>query len=110
LLDLARRAWYRLDPSYFEQNERSIDLRMVIDHCAGRMAPVGHRYGGNVGYLLVFASMAFRIPAGLVGFYAPLALGVERLLSPLQGRLLSCWVLALLRKGGDGQRTEPAPG
>lgn len=96
--DYLRKAWYRLDRTYFEENEASIDIeRLARDH-ADRLHLERAVYGGNVGYLLVGLSMALRIPLRLVDHYGPALLRVEEALLPLQGRRTALWVLALLRK------------
>lgn len=103
--DYLRKAWYRLDRKYFEDNEASIDIdRLARDHAAGfDLAEV--LYGGNLGYLLVGLSMAMRIPIRLVEHYAPALLRVEEAVLPLQGRRTALWVLARLIKRGDGARS-----
>lgn len=98
VFDHARRLWYRLDRTYFEDNEASIDIaRLARDH-GDRLVLRRAEYGGNVAYLLVGLSMALRIPVSWVGRYAPAAFGVERALAPLQGRRSALWVLAELTR------------
>lgn len=100
LLDLARKLWYRLDRSYFEENESSIDVAALARGHADRLDLVAYRYGGNLAHLLVQSSMAFRIPPGWVKYYAPLLLPLDRGLERLQGKRSACWVLAQFRKRG----------
>lgn len=98
LFDRARQFWYRMDRKYFEENEAAIDFQRIIRTHSQTMTPQSCRYGGNLAYLLVFASMAFRIPARWVPFYAPALMVVERFINLFQTRLTSLWVLALFKK------------
>ena len=96
-LDLFRRLWYRFDTKYFQANEAAIDLdRLMRDHPEFRLEK--KRYGGNLGYVLVFLSMALRIPARWVNLYAGPLLWIERIVQKVQGKFFSLWFLALLRK------------
>lgn len=98
ILNLARKAWYKLDRKYFETNERAIDLREVVEYSKGGLKPLRRKYGGGPGYVFVNGSMQFRLPIKLLDYIAPPLYAIERCLAPLQGKFLSCWVLALLRK------------
>lgn len=101
--DYLRKAWYRLDRTYFEDNEASIDVeRLGRDHAA-RFELAEVVYGGNLGYLLVGLSMAMRIPLRLVDHYAPALLKVEEAVRPLQGRRTALWVLARLVRRADSR-------
>jgi ubiquinone/menaquinone biosynthesis C-methylase UbiE len=96
-LDLFRRLWYRLDTKYFQENEAAIDLeRLRRAHPEIRL--LKHRYGGNIGYVLVFLSMALRIPSRWVNFYSKPLLKVEMILQKVQGRFLSLWFISLFEK------------
>lgn len=97
-LDHARRLWYRLDPTYFEDNEASIDVdRLARDH-ADLLRLERAVYGGNLGYLLVSMSMVLRIPLRVVDLYAEPMLKIDDALSRVQRKLTSLWVLAELVK------------
>lgn len=98
LVDRLRRLWYRLDPKFFEDNERSIDAAALAGAHRERFRTLATVHGGNLAYLLVNGSMALRIPPRLVRIYAPALLGLERTLTPLQPRFLSLWVLCLMQK------------
>lgn len=98
LADHARKLWYKLDKKYFEDNEASIDIaRLAVDH-ADKFEIEKALYGGNMAYMFVVLSMAFRIPVQWVDVYAPRMLWLEDAITPLQSRLTSLWVLASLRK------------
>jgi len=101
LIDLIRKVWYRLDRTYFLQNEVSIDIKSLFDSPKIHFEKLKTIYGGNVAYVLVNLSMALRIPVGIVNFYAPLMIKIERFLQPIQCRLLSAWVLCLVKKRDD---------
>jgi SAM-dependent methyltransferase len=98
MFDLARKVWYRADRRYFQRNERSVDLKLVLRDFDRQLDPVRVEYGGNVGYLLVYTNMIFRIPPFMLDYVAPALRATERCLLPLKTRPLACWVLALLRK------------
>jgi SAM-dependent methyltransferase len=101
LLDLIRKVWYRLDRTYFLQNEVSIDINSLFDSAKFRFEKLKTIYGGNVAYVLVNLSMPLRIPVRMVNIYAPLMIKLERLSQPIQCRLLSAWVLCLVKKRDD---------
>ncbi len=98
LLDLVRKLWYRLDSGFFEDNESSIDFRRLSRDAQEQLDLLRLQYGGNLGHLFVMSSMQFRIPPRVVRWYAPLLLWLEPLVEKIQGRLLSCWGLALYQK------------
>ncbi len=87
-----------LRKKYFMENERSIDIERLVELQAPSFQKVDCIYGGNLAFLFVNLSMAFRIPIGVVKFYAPVFIAVENLLNRCQPRFLSCWALCLLRK------------
>jgi ubiquinone/menaquinone biosynthesis C-methylase UbiE len=101
--DTLRKVWYRLDRTYFEDNEASIDVDRLARDNRGRFDLAEVLYGGNFGYLLVGLSMALRIPLRLVDHYAPALLKVEEAVLPLQGRRTALWVLARLVKRADAR-------
>ena len=98
IFDWLRRIWYRLDKSYFESNERAIDIDKITRGFANEMVLVRSKYGGDFAHLLVGSSLHFRIPVAFLKYYACLLNGVERVLSVFQSRRTACWVLALYRK------------
>jgi len=95
--DLIRQWWYKHD-SLFADNEEAIDLNEMKLKFASLFSFDRERYLGNAAYLLVLNSMVFRIPLKLKRFYTPLLLRLESLISPFQGRLLSCFVVCQWRK------------
>lgn len=95
--DLVRQRWYKRD-SLFADNEEAIDLRAMKSKFASQFTFDRERYLGNAAYLLVLNSMVFRIPLKLKSFYTPPLLRLESMISPFQGRLLSCFVVCQWRK------------
>lgn len=99
LPDRLRRAWYRHD-RYFAENEESIDVARLKALFADRFDVEVERYMGNVAYLAVLNSLILRVPLGWKRFYAPPLLRLEAMLQPLQGPLLSCYTVGRWRKRG----------
>ncbi len=97
LPDLIRRPWYRYDP-LFADNEEAIDLKAIKREFASRFIFNLERYSGNIAYLLVLNSMVFRIPLRTKHFYTPLLLRLESMICPMQGGILSCFVVCQWRK------------
>jgi SAM-dependent methyltransferase len=100
--DLARRLWYRIDP-LFEDNEAGIDLEHLMRAHDDRFYFDRPTHTGGPAYLLVYNSMAFRVPRALKRLYSPLLLLVEGQIQRLQSRRTSCMVVCQWRK-------KPAPG
>lgn len=98
VLDLIRKAWYKLDRRYFEDNEESLDVEELHRDHSDQFDLTFKYYGGNLAYVFVVLSMALRIPVRAVKFYATPLLFLERLTSPLQTKLTSLWVLAEFKK------------
>ena len=105
LPDMFRRIWYQLDQKFFEQNEQSIDMVSLERAHKNRFQVISTIYGGNVAYLLVNCSMALRIPPQFVRVYARHLIDFEKVLTRFQNRFLSMWVLSLLKKTSEGDRT-----
>lgn len=101
LPDQLRRVWYRLDHKFFGENEQSIDIPSLERAHQDRYQVVSTTYGGNLAYLLVNCSMAFRIPTSFVQVYARPLMNMERAIARFQPKLLSLWVLCLMRKRVD---------
>jgi SAM-dependent methyltransferase len=99
LPDVIRRRWYKVD-SMFEKNEESVDFEALYAANRDRFDLVRTRYLGNVAYLLVLNSLIFRVPLGLKKLYSPPLMAVERVLSPINSRLLSCFGVGQWRKRG----------
>lgn len=104
ILDWFRKLWYKLDKTYFEENEKSIDLDNIMSMYGQQLELVRRKYGGNVAYLLVQESLLFRIPPGLIKYYATTLMTIEEFLTIFQTRFTSCWVLALLQKAGKPEK------
>ena len=98
ILDFMRKLWYKTDKKYFESNEQSIDLGQLKEQHQDKFELIRSIYGGNFAYLFVHSSMAFRIPPGLVKYYAPILMPVDRFFQFFQTKKTSCWVLALFQK------------
>jgi ubiquinone/menaquinone biosynthesis C-methylase UbiE len=98
LMNALRKIWYKTDSKYFEENEKAVSVSDLTSSKAARFALRDVLYGGHVGYLTVVTSMVLRIPAHLVGVYAPLAIGAERIFGFKWPRPLSCWTLAVLER------------
>lgn len=103
LPDTIRRFWYRRD-NYFAANEQAIDLQSLRTEFGNTFEFVSEEYKGNIAYLLVLNSLIFRVPLWLKPLYAPALISLERLLSPLLGKRLSCFAVSQWRK-----RVEPLP-
>jgi SAM-dependent methyltransferase len=97
VLDALRRVWYRFDP-LFESNEAAVDVEALMDACQDRFEFLRTRYTGGLAYLLVYNSMVFRASHRLKRMYTPALLRLEAPTQRLQGRRLSCLVLAQWRK------------
>ena len=97
LPNLVRRWWYERDP-LFERNEASIDVEELEKQNSGRFEFTSAQYLGNVGYLLVFNSMIFRVPLRFKRLYAPALLKLESILNRVCTQKLSCFVVCQWRK------------
>ena len=97
LPDIVRRVWYKHD-QLFSDNEAAIDLGAIERELSSHFSFNRVKYQGSVGFLLVLNSMIFRIPLRLKPLYTPLLLALESLISKLQGKKLSCFVVAQWQK------------
>jgi len=97
LPDVIRKLWYRVDP-LFLSNEASLDFARLKKRFAGSFAFGPDHFLGNIGYLLIFNSLVFRVPLWLKRAYAPSMMRVERALSLIQGRRLSCFCVSQWQK------------
>jgi SAM-dependent methyltransferase len=98
LFNFARQLWYRVDSKYFQDNEAAIDIERLARKHGADFELIQAKYGGNLAYLLVNTSMALRIPAHLIKYYANLIMPIERFIAYFQTKLTSLWVLALFQK------------
>lgn len=97
LPDLVRERWYKHDP-LFSHNESAINFKALKDEFAPAFAFKSELYLGSVAYLFVLNSMVFRLPVAYKSFYAPTMIRLESIIGKLQGRLLSCFVVAQWQK------------
>jgi SAM-dependent methyltransferase len=97
LPDVVRRFWYQYD-NLFSENEESIDVESLKRDFASRFDFKQEFYLGNLAYLLVLNSMVFRIPLSWKPVYTPTLLKVESILNRIQGKRLSCYVVAQWQK------------
>lgn len=97
LADAVRRQWYKHDLR-FGRNEAAIDLEGLKRTNSERFEFVREVYGGNLGFLLVFNSLVFRIPLRLKPVYSPALLLLEAVLSRLQGKRSACFVICQWKK------------
>lgn len=100
LPDVVRRAWYRRDRLFME-NEESVDAERLTREFSGRFDVGSTRYAGNLAYLFVLNSMVLRIPVRLKRYYTPALMLMEAALSPLQSKSTACMVLARWVKKGE---------
>lgn len=98
IMNLARKLWYSLDRSYFEENEKAISLKSLSSKHSALFDLEKQNYGGNLAYLLVQESMVFRVPPKFIKYYANPLISVDAFFEKFQTELTSCWVLGLLRK------------
>ena len=97
LPDIVRRVWYRFD-RFFEDNEASIDVSRLQKDFGDRFELKKAEYLGNIAFLLVLNSLIFRIPPGSKKYFAPALMKVEALVSKLQTKLTSCFVVTQWQK------------
>lgn len=97
LPEFARKQWYKLD-SLFADNEAGIDMKALRGEFSASFAFKSETYSGNLAYLLVLNSMVFRIPLSLKSYYSPALMALEPIINKVQGKLLSCFVVAQWQK------------
>lgn len=98
VFDFARKAWYRMDPRYFEENEESINLENLTRENKYRFTVQSKIYGGSFSYLFNNLSMALRIKPTKTAFRYKIFHLLERAIEPFQTRLTSMWFIALFEK------------
>ncbi len=98
LSDICRNWWYKCDRKFFAENEAAIDLDNLKKEYSSQFEFISEAYLGNIAYLLVFNSLIFRIPLKLKGMYSPLLLWMERVISPFQGKVFSCYATSQWKK------------
>ena len=98
LMDMIRKLWYRFDRGLFEENEAAIDIDELKKRYQLRFEFIKQKYMGNIAYLLVMNSLAFRIPLSIKPFYTPLLLRMEKIFERFQGKTFSCSLLCQWRK------------
>ena len=95
--NLIRRLWYKWD-SFFLENEAAIDFSELELEFASKFKFIKKNYKGNVAYLLVGASWAFRIPMPLKSIYSPPLFVLESIVEKIQGKRSSCMVICQWKK------------
>ena len=95
--DIIRRIWYRFD-RLFEDNEASIDIARLQKDFGDRFELKKAAYLGNIAFLLVLNSLVFRIPVRSKKYFAPALMKLEALISKLQTKLTSCFVVTQWKK------------
>ena len=95
--DLIRRFWYKHD-HFFSDNEAAIDVAALQDEFSPRFTFNKVRYLGNLAFLLVLNSLIFRVPLRAKRFYSAPLMAVESLISKVQGKVSSCFVVARWQK------------
>ncbi|MEO6392975.1 MAG: methyltransferase domain-containing protein [Pyrinomonadaceae bacterium] len=102
--DWGRKIWYKFD-KYFADNEASIDVNALKREFIGEFDFARTSYGGNLAFLTVYNSLIFRIPVKLKPYYSPLFMWVESVVSKVQWKFDSCFVLAQWRKSAGSRET-----
>jgi ubiquinone/menaquinone biosynthesis C-methylase UbiE len=97
LPDVIRKFWYKYD-RFFSDNEAAIDLSALEQEFSSRFSSRTVRYQGNVAFLLVLNSLIFRIPVSLKPYYSSPLMSVEEIVSRMQGKRMSCFVVGQWRK------------
>lgn len=96
-MDFIRRYWYKKD-KFFEEGEQSINVRELKDQNSKNFIFEKEFYGGNIAYIFILQSMIMRIPNKFKKYYAPFFIFLDRVLSSIQPKFLSCYVLGKWRK------------
>lgn len=97
LPDVIRRIWYKHD-RFFSDNEASIDVDSFEREFSAQFKSDKVSYLGNVAFLFVLNSLIFRIPVRAKRFYSSTLMRVESLITKLQGKLTSCFVVCRWQK------------
>jgi ubiquinone/menaquinone biosynthesis C-methylase UbiE len=97
-LNIVRKTWYKLDPNYFQNNEKAIDIEKLKRDHETRFEKIREIYGGNLAYIFVNLSMIMRIPEYYVKQFATLFISVENFINKIYANFISLWVICLLRK------------
>lgn len=95
--DVVRRFWYKHD-RFFSDNEAAIDVQALEQEFAPYFDFKKVKYLGNLAFLLVLNSLIFRIPVRVKPLYSPMLLRLESLISKLQGKKTSCFVVGQWQK------------
>jgi len=95
--DYLRNFWYKRD-SLFAENEAAINVSKLRREFADSFEFKSELFLGNVAYLLVMNSLVFRVPLRLKPIYSPSLIFAEKILNPILGKPLSCFVVAQWRK------------
>lgn len=98
LFNAVRRVWYKFDRKYIKENEAAIDVDGLTESLSPSLREIKRIYVGNLAHLFVLQTMALRIPLGLLRFYAPAFISLEKILNRLQLKWFSCNVVGLMTK------------
>jgi len=97
LPDWFRQRWYARD-DMFSENEAAVDVQHLKTRFGDHFDFVHEIYGGDLGHLLIYNSMIFRIPLALKPLYSPLIMLLEGWIGRFQGPRTACWVICQWRK------------
>lgn len=98
VFDYARKAWYKLDPRFFEENEKSINLANLVRDNENLFFLQSKIYGGSFSYLFNNLSMALRLRPTKSAFRYKFFHLLERAIEPFQTRSTALWFIALFEK------------
>lgn len=95
--DKLRKLWYKLDP-LFEDNEASIDLKMMKVDFGDKFDFKKEIYIGGLAFMFVFNSMVFRIPPKLKFLYSDFLIFLDTIIKPFINKYNSFKVLCVWQK------------
>ncbi|MDX2190219.1 MAG: class I SAM-dependent methyltransferase [Bacteroidota bacterium] len=95
--DIFRKIWYKLD-KMFETNEAAVPVEDLKKHFMMKFNFLTQNYTGGLAFLFVFNSFIFRIPIRIKKYYAPLLLNLDKLMSPIFNKYLSCITICQWQK------------
>jgi len=82
-----RDIWYKVDKKYFDSNtEAALDHNELLKYANNRFKVLDIQYGGGAGFILVFNSLAFRMPKKLKRIIAPPLFSFDNLYNRLSSR------------------------
>jgi ubiquinone/menaquinone biosynthesis C-methylase UbiE len=96
--DYLRRFWYKFDPKYFCANEQSISFSALNSYLSSSATCSLVSFGGSLGYLAVFATMALRSSRFFARLISPLLIAVDQVIEPLLSSHTSLWFIAVFER------------